>query len=39
MAERMGGPELRAEAPRREAKGWGGERARPPLSLTERSHR
>lgn len=39
VAERMGGPELRAEAPRREAKGWGGERARPPLSLTERSHR
>lgn len=30
VAERMGGPELRAEAPRREAKGWGGSARVPP---------
>lgn len=31
VAERMGGPELRAEAPRREAKGWGGGARASPL--------
>lgn len=38
VAERMGGPELRAEAPRREAKGWGGESARVPPCPSQSAH-